>query len=195
VSSIPDGGDEVIHRALALPLALLLAGPGVAGPIAPDDFGSVARVASSSGTWSWPVHGPLLRGFDPPESPYGSGHRGIDIAVPIGTVVRAPEGAVVAFAGKVGGQLFVTLDHGGQLTSTYSWLGSTQVRKGDGVGRGQPFATSGLGHPGSAVPHLHLGVRLAGAYVDPLLYLGPAGVQDLIRLAPLVEPQVAAAAA
>ena len=37
--------------------------------------------------------------------------------------------------------------------------------------------------------------RLAGAYVDPLLYLGPAGVQDLIRLAPLVDPQVAAAAA
>ena len=185
----------MLHPAFALPLALLLAGPGAAGPIASDGFGGAAPAAFAPGTWSWPVHGPLLRGFDPPESPYGSGHRGIDIAVPIGTVVRAPEGAVVAFAGKGGGQLFVTLDHGGELTSTYSWLGSVQVRKGDVVARGQPFATSGLGHPGSAVPHLHLGVRLAGTYVDPLLYLGPAGVQDLIRLAPLVDPEVAAAAA
>ena len=184
----------MIHRTLALPLALLLTGPGVAGPNVFDGF-EVVRATSPSGTWSWPVHGPLLRGFDPPESVYGSGHRGIDIAAPIGTALRVPEGAVVAFAGKVGGQLFVTLDHGGQLTSTYSWLGTSLVRNGDVVGRGQLFATSGLGHPGSGVPHLHMGVRLAGAYVDPLLYLGPAGVQDLIRLAPFVDPQVAATAA
>jgi murein DD-endopeptidase MepM/ murein hydrolase activator NlpD len=141
------------------------------------------------------VHGPVIRGFDPPESPYGSGHRGIDVAVPVGTAVRAPEAAVVAFAGKVGGHLFVTLDHGGELTSTYSWLSSTQVRKGDTVARGQAFATSGPGHPGSVVPHLHLGVRLGGAYVDPFLYLEPAGVHDLIRLAPLSGAGVASLAA
>ncbi|HET7236164.1 MAG TPA: M23 family metallopeptidase [Actinomycetota bacterium] len=185
----------MLHHALALPLALLLAGPGTAGPGASDLPVPAVTAALPPGTWSWPVHGPVLRGFDPPESPFGAGHRGIDIAVPIGTVVRAPEGAVVAFAGKVGGHLFVTLDHGGELTSTYSWLAAVQVRKGDVLARGQAFATSGPGHPGSVVPHLHLGVRLAGAYVDPLLYLEPVGVQDLIRLAPLIGSEVVAPAA
>ena len=185
----------MVLRALVLPLILLLAGPAEPGGATRPGERSALSPAAASGTWSWPVHGPLLRGYDPPETPYGAGHRGIDIAVPIGTTVRAPEGAVVAFAGKVGGQLFVTLEHGGDLASTYSWVGSALVRKGDVVARGQPIATSGLGHPGSLVPHLHLGVKLGDAYVDPLLYLGPAGVEDLIRLAPLAVAGVAGAAA
>lgn len=166
----------MLARALVLPLVALLAGPGLSV--------TAPRLAPASGTWAWPVHGPVIRPFDPPESPYGAGHRGIDIAAPPGTTVRAPHSATVAFAGKVGGELFVTLDHGGELQSTYSWLGSTLVRKGDVVILGQPIATTGVGHAGSSVPHLHLGVKLAGAYVDPMDYLGPAGVQDLIRLAP-----------
>lgn len=168
----------VLH-VLVLPLLVLLAGPSTP---ARDP---VLALAATSGTWSWPVHGPILRDFEPPETPYGSGHRGIDIAVPLGTVVHAPEGAVVSFAGSVGGQLFVTLDHGGQLESTYSWLGSTLVRRGDVVARGQAIATTGTGHTGSTVPHLHVGVKLADVYVDPLDYLGPTGVQDMIRLAPI----------
>lgn len=185
----------MVLRALALPLVLLLAGPAASDRAASGGATYLPRPAASSGSWSWPVHGPLLRGYDPPESPYGAGHRGIDIAVRVGTTVGAPEGAVVAFAGKVGGQLFVTLDHGGGLTSTYSWLASALVHKGDVVARGQPIATSGAGHPGSLVSHLHLGVKLAGDYVDPLLYLRPAGVEDLIRLAPMAGDGVVPAVA
>lgn len=136
------------------------------------------------GTWVWPVPGPVIRGFDPPEDPYGSGHRGIDIAVALGTPVRATEAGVVSFAGKVGGELYVTIDHGGGLRSTYSWLGAIQVRVGDVVARGAIIAASGRGHPSSTVPHLHFGVRSDGVYVDPLGFLGPAPVADLIHLAP-----------
>jgi hypothetical protein len=32
---------------------------------------------------------------------------------------------------------------------------------------------------------VHLGVRLAGEYVDPMTYLGAASIVDLIRLAPI----------
>jgi murein DD-endopeptidase MepM/ murein hydrolase activator NlpD len=180
-------------RIASLPLLLLLVGLPAVDRTWPVSA-SAPRPLVSSGTWSWPVHGPVIRGFDPPDTPFGAGHRGIDIAVSLGTVVRAPEGAVVAFAGKVGGDLFVTLDHGGGLTSTYSWVSSALVRKGDAVARGQPIATSGLGHDGSLVPHLHLGVRLDGDYVDPLLYLGSAGVEDLIRLAPITTAVVGPAA-
>jgi murein DD-endopeptidase MepM/ murein hydrolase activator NlpD len=144
-----------------------------------------ATVANAAGTWTWPVHGPVIGAYEPPETPFGAGHRGIDIAVPVGTVVVAAEAGVVAFAGPVGGHLFVTLDHGGGLTSTYSWLSSILVRRGDVVVRGAPIAHSGWGHPGSAIPHVHVGVRIGEVYQDPLDFLGPPSVSDYIRLAPL----------
>jgi murein DD-endopeptidase MepM/ murein hydrolase activator NlpD len=145
-----------------------------------------AAPARASGVWTWPVTGPVIRGFDPPSSPYGTGHRGIDVAASVGTLVRAPATGVVSFAGNVGGRLFVTINHGGGLLSTCSFLSGLLVRKGDTVAAGQAIALSGTGHPGDTTPNLHLGVRLNGQYVDPLDYLGAASVVDLIRLAPLL---------
>ena len=143
--------------------------------------------AFAAGSWMWPVTGPVIRTFDPPEDPFGSGHRGIDVAAPVATPVLAAEAGTVTFAGRVGGELFVTVDHGGGLASTYSWLSSAGVGRNDVVGRGQVIASSGTGHPGSPEPaHLHLGVKLNGEYVDPLDYLSAASVVGLIRLAPLV---------
>ena len=89
------------------------------------------------------------------------------------------------FAGNVGGHLFVTIDHGGGLVSTCSFLSSMLVHKGDLVAQGQVVALSGGGHVGDTAPSVHLGVRLNGQYVDPLDYLSPAMLVDLIRLAPV----------
>ena len=146
---------------------------------------SATGPAWATGTWTWPVVGPVVRGFEPPTSAYGPGHRGIDIATAIGTVVRAPAPGVVTFAGMVAGQRYVTIDHGGGLLSTCSFLSGVLVHKGDLVAQGDPIALSGAGHPGDTIPNLHLGVRLNGQYVDPLDYLGPASLVDLIGLAPL----------
>lgn len=165
----------MLFTALALRLSVLLAGAFAGPPPSPP----------APGSWEWPVRGPLIEAFDPPDTPFGAGHRGIDIAAPAGTSILAPESGTVAFAGRVGGHLFITIDHGGELQSTYSWLSAISVGRGDLVARGQVIGGTGIGHPGSAIPHLHLGVRLAGTYVDPLDYLGPAGVVDLIRLTPL----------
>jgi murein DD-endopeptidase MepM/ murein hydrolase activator NlpD len=137
------------------------------------------------------VVGPVIRAFDPPENPYGSGHRGVDIATALGTPVRAAAGGVVSFAGPVGGELFVSVDHGSGLASTYSWLSAVSVRKGDMVAAGDVVALSGLGHPGSSLSHLHFGVKLDGVYVDPFDLLLPPSVVDLISLAPLGRPPVA----
>ena len=148
--------------------------------------GAAPSPASAAGSWTWPVTGPVIRTFDPPEDPFGSGHRGIDIAAPAGTPVLAAEAGIVTFAGRVGGELFVSVDHGGGLVSTYSWLSGVGVGRNDVVGGGQVIASSGTGHPGSLGPaHLHLGVKLNGEYVDPLDYLSAASVVGLIRLAPL----------
>ena len=175
-------------QALVLPLLLLVIGPWSAPtePSAARDVLAPEMVAAMPlGTWPWPVTGPVIRGFDPPTSPFGAGHRGIDVAVPFGTPILAPEAGTVSFAGRVGGELFVTIDHGGGLASTYSWLSATAVRKGDVVALGQRIGSTGTGHPGSTVPHLHLGMKLDGAYLNPLEVLAPLGVQDLIRLVPL----------
>jgi murein DD-endopeptidase MepM/ murein hydrolase activator NlpD len=159
---------KLLAPALAASVALATAGP-----------------ARAAGAWTWPVEGPVLRAFDAPENPFGSGHRGIDIAATIGTPVRAAAAGVVTFAGPVGGRLFVTVDHGAGLESTYSFLDATSVRRGDAVADGHVIGRSGSGHAGGDTPHLHFGVKLDDAYVDPLDYLGPVEVWRFIRLAPL----------
>jgi murein DD-endopeptidase MepM/ murein hydrolase activator NlpD len=131
------------------------------------------------------VLGPVVRGFDPPASPYGTGHRGIDIGAPVGSVVRAPAPGVVYFAGHIDEDIFLGLDHGAGLHTTYSWLSGLLVAKGERVVAGQPIAYSGWGHPGDPAPSLHFGVKLAGQYVDPMAYLLPLDISDLIRLAPI----------
>lgn len=170
---------------VVLPLLLgMLASPPASPPSVDRAAGATDAQTASGGTWAWPVLGPIVRGFDPPEDPYGSGHRGIDIGASVGTSILAPEAGVVSFAGSVGGQLFITLDHGGGLRSSYSWLSTLRVREGDAVPRGAVIGLTGPGHPGSVTPHLHFGVRLDDAYVDPLSFLGPAPVADLVHLAP-----------
>ena len=146
-----------------------------------------AAPARATGSWTWPVTGAVIRGFDPPGSPYGAGHRGIDVAAPVGTIVRASAAGVVSFAGNVGGHLFVTIDHGGGLLSTCSFLSALLVHKGDLVVQGQGIALSGAGHVDDTTPNVHFGVRLNGSYVDPLDYLSPTTVVDLIHLAPITS--------
>jgi murein DD-endopeptidase MepM/ murein hydrolase activator NlpD len=144
-----------------------------------------APAASASGTWTWPVVGPVIRGYDLPESPYGSGHRGIDIAAVVGTTVVSAAPGIVSFAGPVGGALFVSVDHGAGVVSSYSFLSVVDVHKGDVVAEAAPVGRSGTGHPGITPAHLHFGVRVDGAYADPMSFLQPAGVVSLVRLAPL----------
>jgi len=141
--------------------------------------------AMASGDWSWPVVGPILRGFDDGDSPYSAGHRGIDIGAPIGTVIHSPATGVVSFSGRVGGYLYISIDHPGGVRSTFSWLTSSVVRKGQSVAVGEVIGTTGLGHPGSTTPHLHLGTRIGGVYVDPLSLLAPLDLSGLIRLVPM----------
>ena len=158
-------------------LVLVLVAAAIPGAAAP---------ASAAGPWSWPVTGPVINGFDPPASPFGSGHRGIDIAAAAGTQVLAPAPGTITFAGPVAGHLFVTIDHGGGVESTYSWVSAIVVKKGDVVVVGTLIARSGTGHPSDLVPSLHMGVKLHDVYVDPLVYLGPMSVSGFIRLAPLL---------
>jgi murein DD-endopeptidase MepM/ murein hydrolase activator NlpD len=174
-------------------LVLTLAGGIVLASAAGAVSSGATEVASpgilpSFGTYAWPVQGPVIRGFDPAETTYGPGHRGIDIAVSPGTAVRSAGDGVVAFAGRIAGAFYVSVDHPDGIRTTYSWLETVSVRRGQDVRRGDPVGTSGGGHPGVEPPHLHFGARLADRYVDPLLLLARPSVVGLIHLAPLEGP-------
>ena len=69
------------------------------------------RPGLGEGQYGWPVQGPVIRGFEPPPDPYSAGHRGIDIGAPFGSPLQAAGDGVVAFAGWVGGSLFISIDH------------------------------------------------------------------------------------
>jgi Peptidase family M23 len=143
------------------------------------------------GAYSWPVQGPVIRGFEPPSDPYGPGHRGIDIGAPFGSELRAASDGVVAFAGWVGGSLFISIDHSDGVRTTYSWLSAVSVARGDTVSEGQVIGATGHGHPDVAEPHLHFGARVGDTYIDPMTLLEPGDVSGLIHLAPLGGPRFA----
>lgn len=169
-------------------------GPAAAGRgagLSPAQSGAApAPPGPAYGTYDWPVDGSVIRPFEPPESPYGAGHRGIDIAAPAGTVVRAAADGVVAFAGSVAGGRYVSIDHPDGVRTTYSWLSAISVRAGHPVRRGDPVGASGLGHPGVDPAHLHFGARYAGTYLDPMLLLARGSLVGLVRLAPIEEEEM-----
>ena len=147
-----------------------------------------ATTSPPAGRWQWPILGEVIRGFEPPPTPFSSGHRGIDVAAPFGTPVRAPANGTVTFAGPVGGSLFVTIDVGDGYLATSSFLSQVLVKRGQHVAAGDVVALSGRGHPDEDPTHLHFGVRLHGNYVDPIPLLLPQDVVDIVRLAPLDGP-------
>jgi murein DD-endopeptidase MepM/ murein hydrolase activator NlpD len=163
--------------ALALATVLIIGAGGMSDPARP--------AGPAWGTYAWPAVGPVTRRFEPPPDPYGSGHRGIDIAVPVGTGIVAAQDGVVAFAGWVAGALYISIDHPDGVRTTYSWVSSASVSAGATVVRGQPIGASGTGHPGVSPPHLHFGTLEGDTYLDPMLLLEQGAVAGLIHLAPL----------
>lgn len=153
-------------------------------------LGSATTLPASSaqgtiGSYAWPIRGRVLRGFEPAPSPYGPGHRGIDIEAETGTRVRAAERGVVMFAGTISGERYLSILHPDGIRTTYSWLSRLEAREGEVVARGEVIARSGPGHPGSVHAHLHLGARIGDVYLDPLTLLEPVSLVGVVRLAPL----------
>jgi murein DD-endopeptidase MepM/ murein hydrolase activator NlpD len=114
-----------------------------------------------------PVEGSVLKPFDPPATPFGPGHRGVDLAARPGEPVRAALAGEVRFAGQVAGHGWITVDHGGGLDTTYGWIDPRVVGAGDRVDAGDV-----LGSLAADASHLDWGARLGGDYIDPLSLLG-----------------------
>jgi murein DD-endopeptidase MepM/ murein hydrolase activator NlpD len=129
-------------------------------PGAPDSGATVPR------RWPLDERGFITRG----QAGAGSTeeeHPGIDIAVPVGSVVRAAGGGVVL---QTGAQAeygnFVLLEHPQGYQSMYGHLSRILAIQGTRVAPGEVIALSGNTGRSSA-PHLHFEVRLNGMSIDP----------------------------
>ncbi len=145
-------------------------------------------LVAPSGAWQKPVDGAVVRPFDPPASPFGAGHQGVDFAAAPGTPVRAAGPGTVTFAGMVAGSRHVVVGHDGDLRTSYSFLATSTVRRGDHVERGDVLgATGGTGdrHDGNVV---HFGLRQGEEYLDPMMLFTTVDLADVVHLAPVSDP-------
>ncbi|MFK0264334.1 murein hydrolase activator EnvC family protein [Streptomyces angustmyceticus] len=153
---------------------------------------------------SWPVGGPagtgptVIRGWEPPPSPWAAGHRGVDLAASTGATVRAATPGRVAFAGTVAGRGVLTIEVSGSgrppLRTTYEPV-RPSVHKGQRVIAGQQVAVLQHGPFHCRAPCLHWGLRRGKSYLDPLTLLPRSMLRSgPSRLLPIVGIPVPASA-
>jgi len=137
--------------------------------------------------WIPPVDGPIVRHFVEPIATYAAGHRGVDFAAASGTPVRAANDGIVSFSGDVAGALHVVVAHEGGIRTSYSFLASATVRRGQPVRLGQVLGRAGGSGEGHGAGVLHFGVRVGNRYVDPMLLFQPRDLTLMVRLIPADE--------
>ncbi|MFF5441919.1 murein hydrolase activator EnvC family protein [Streptomyces achromogenes] len=131
------------------------------------------RVPALARAWPVGTRPPVLRGWRPPPAVYGPGHRGVDLAAPAGSPVRAVAPGRVLFAGRVAGRGVLSLEVGGtDLRTTYEPVRAS-VGKGDRVDAGEVVATLEAGAHCGTAPCLHWGLLRGTTYLDPLTLLPP----------------------
>ncbi|MER6566512.1 M23 family metallopeptidase [Streptomyces sp. NPDC001093] len=132
-----------------------------------------APVPAVARTWPVGVRPPVLRGWEPPATVYGPGHRGVDLGAPAGSPVRAVAPGRVSFAGRVAGRGVVSVDlTGTDLRTTYEPV-TALVRKGDEVRAGEAVGTVEATGSHCAATCVHWGLLRGKTYLDPLSLLPP----------------------
>lgn len=134
--------------------------------------------------WTHPLSfaAEVTRPFEPPvHTPYGPGHRGIDLAGSVGQPVYAAGSGTVIYAGWLVDRNLISIRHSGAIHTTYEPVHPT-VRRGQQVTRGQEIGRLAPGHEectASSATCLHWGARDGDDYFDPLSLLNGARVRLL----------------
>lgn len=158
----------------------LLAAPLVVAAVLLHATPCPAAAADPVGVWPLEPRPEVVEGFDPPDSPYGPGHRGVDLLGSVGQPVRSALPGRVTFAGQLFGRGVVVVSHGATRT-TYEPV-SPSVSLGSSIPAGGVIGTLQL-----ALSHcfpracLHWGWIEGETYLNPLRLVGAGPV----RLLPL----------
>ena len=158
---------------MRLPLRLMSAFAVVAVALASPSASAMQRETSASPLIPWRAPVPRVQVVDPflaPAGPYAPGHRGVDLAAPVGSPLRAPAAGTVAFSGTVADRNVITIEHGSGYVSTLEPV-EHALETGTAVAAGEVVAAVGVGGH-AADGTVHFGVRLHGHYINPLLLVG-----------------------
>ena len=118
-----------------------------------------------------PVEGTISSRFGVRSSIRSSVHTGLDIAVSLGTPIRAAASGIVTFGAMKGayGNLIV-ISHSESVETYYAHCNSIAVTPGEYVEQGDIIGYVGT-TGNSTGPHLHLEVRIDGVAQNPQNYL------------------------
>jgi murein DD-endopeptidase MepM/ murein hydrolase activator NlpD len=188
-ATLKDGTHRTLHQQLTIETAPYLQvpltvpdkfvepSPHALKQIATDQIIKTKAFASSSPTRLWSSNFLPPLPLAPESDSFGnqrlfngkiaSVHHGLDYHAKLHTPVAAINSGRVVLAHPLyfeGG--CVVIDHGLGLMSVYMHLSKIEVAVGRRVRRGQIIALSGASGRATG-PHLHLGVRWQGTYVDP----------------------------
>lgn len=130
--------------------------------------------------WPFPTQVPVSSGFGPRRAPCAgcsSFHDGTDFTPGAGATIHAIAAgvvsAVIADRGGYGTHVVIThIINGQKIQSTYAHMiaGSPMVAVGQTISAGQPLGL--VGSTGASTgAHLHLGITVNGAFVDPFAWL------------------------
>lgn len=126
------------------------------------------------GSFIWPVIGRISSGYGYRIHPIKGRrelHGGIDIAVPVGTKIRAAASGKVIQSGWISGfGKTIVIDHGDGVRTLYGHNYRLLVRAGSNVNLGQVIALAGSTGL-STGPHLDFRIYKDGKTVNPIKYL------------------------
>lgn len=133
-------------------------------------------IGNISFIWPCPSSSCITSGFGGRSSPTegaSSNHKGIDIGASSGSdIVAAADGTVTISTYSYSAGNYIMINHGGGVSTVYMHCSKLLVSVGETVKKGQVIAKVGsTGY--STGPHLHFGVRVNGAYVNPSQYVSP----------------------
>lgn len=157
---------------LAILILTLLAAPA-SGAVEP---------APSSGRWPWEPPPVVVQGFDPPDTPWGAGHRGVDLLGSPGQPVHASLAGSVRFAGMLAGRPVVVVDHGAVRTTYEPVEPAAGLTVGARIGAGAllgRLVTAGSHCPPRTCLHWGLIRNADDVYLDPLSLVGGGPVRLL----------------
>jgi murein DD-endopeptidase MepM/ murein hydrolase activator NlpD len=169
-ASVPDSRVRAVIVTLAALAVLLAMWPVQWARAVPPSPPS--PTTHRGGGWRAPLSGRLTvtRPFVPPLSPFGPGHRGVDLAALPGTAIRSAGTGTVRFAAPLAGRGVVVVGSG-EIRTTYEPVRAS-VRVGQRVRAGDVIALLDPGHLGCpAAACLHWGALRGRVYLDPLTLL------------------------
>ena len=174
----------------------LLVAPATA---APPDVGAARSLPAPGvttdgatdpvGTWPLRPEPEVVHGFDPPATPWGAGHRGVDLLGRPGQPVRSALPGTVSYAGVLAGRGVVVVSHGATRTTYQPVAAAAELVVGDPVGAGERVGV--LEPAGShCAPRrcLHWGWLEGTTYLDPLRLVGLGPVRLLPFLGEATVP-------